>query len=91
MYSSDSERKHLPGMGESPNTSNYRKSTSRETDGVMFLMHSKLPSTHDRGPYYIGTNPLIWRANQCTGFYMTWTSVMKDLISFVSMFDCRYY
>ena len=70
MFSSDSERKHLLGMGESPNTSNYRKSTGRETEGVMFLMHSKLPLTHDRSHYHIGTNLLICRANQWTGFYM---------------------
>ena len=32
---------------------------------------------HDRGSYHIETNPLIWRANQCTGFYMIGTAVMK--------------
>ena len=27
--------------------------------------------------YHIETSPLIWRANQWTGFYMIGTSVMK--------------
>ena len=32
------------------------------------------------GPYRIETSPLIWRANQWTGFYIIETSVMKELI-----------
>ena len=31
------------------------------------------------GPYHIETSPLICSANQCTGFYMAETSVMKEL------------
>ena len=35
---------------------------------------------HDRGPYHrYGTIPIICRANQWTGFYMTGTSVTKEL------------
>ena len=34
---------------------------------------------HDGRPYHIGTSPLVCRTNQWTGFYMIWTSVMKDL------------
>ena len=34
---------------------------------------------HDGDPYHIETSPLIRRANQRTGFYMTGISVMKDL------------
>ena len=34
---------------------------------------------HDEGSYYIETSPLIYRANQWTGFYMIGTSVMKEL------------
>ena len=36
---------------------------------------------HDGGPYHIETSPLICSANQWTGFYMTVTFVMKELIS----------
>ena len=31
------------------------------------------------GPYHIETSPLIFRANESTGFYMIGTSVMKEL------------
>ena len=34
---------------------------------------------HDGGPDYIENSPLICRANHWTGFYMTGTSVMKEL------------
>ena len=34
---------------------------------------------HDEGSYHIETSPLIYRANQWTGFYMIGTSVMKEL------------
>ena len=34
---------------------------------------------HNRGPYHIETSPLIYPANQWTGFYMIKTSVMKEL------------
>ena len=33
----------------------------------------------DEGPYHLETSPLIWRANQGTGFYVVVTSVMKQL------------
>ena len=33
----------------------------------------------DGGPYHIETSPLISGANQWTGFYMTGTSVVKEL------------
>ena len=32
-----------------------------------------------RSPYHIETSPLICSANQWTGFYMIWTSIMKEL------------
>ena len=35
---------------------------------------------HNGCPYHIETSPLIYRANQWTGFYMIGTSVMKELI-----------
>ena len=35
---------------------------------------------HDGGPYHIGTNTLLYRADQWTGFYMIRTSVMKELM-----------
>ena len=34
---------------------------------------------HDGGPYHIATTPMIYGANQWTGFYMIGTSVMKEL------------
>ena len=34
---------------------------------------------HDRGRYHIETSPLIYSANQCTGFYVITASVMKEL------------
>ena len=34
----------------------------------------------DGGPYHIETSQLICSANQWTGFYMTGTSVTKELI-----------
>ena len=34
---------------------------------------------HDRGRYHTETSPLVCRANQWTGFYMTMASVMKEL------------
>ena len=34
---------------------------------------------HDEGSYHIETSPLICSANQWTGFYMIWTSVIKEL------------
>ena len=33
----------------------------------------------DGGPYHTETSPLIWRANQWTGFYMIRTPVMEEL------------
>ena len=34
---------------------------------------------HEGGPYHIEASPLIYRANQWTGFYMIWTSLLKEL------------
>ena len=34
---------------------------------------------YDGGPYHIETSSLICYANQCSGFYMTGNSVMKEL------------
>ena len=34
---------------------------------------------HDEGSYHIETSPLICSANQWTGFYMIWISVIKEL------------
>ena len=34
---------------------------------------------HDGGRYHMETSPLIYRANQWTGFYMITASVMKKL------------
>ena len=34
---------------------------------------------YDGGRYHIETSPLIYRANQWTGFYMITVSVMKEL------------
>ena len=39
---------------------------------------------HNEFPYHVETSPLIYRANQWTGFYMTESSVMKELIIFFS-------
>ena len=33
---------------------------------------------HDEDPYHIETSPLIYRANQPTGFYMAGTTVIKE-------------
>ena len=54
-----------------------------------------------RRTYHIETRPLICKANQWTGFYVTETSVMKVLKSFKSLFttlweldivdDCTFY
>ena len=41
---------------------------------------SKINSFHDGDPYHIETSPLIYRVNQCTGFYIISTSVMKELM-----------
>ena len=35
----------------------------------------------DKSPYHIETSPFIWRANQCIGFYVIGTSVMKEISS----------
>ena len=35
---------------------------------------------YDRGPYHIETSPLICNVNQWTGFYITQTSIKKELI-----------
>ena len=43
---------------------------------------------HDRGPYHIETSPLTCKANQWTGFYMTGTSVMKELIEVKYLKEC---
>ena len=37
--------------------------------------------SHDKGPYYIETSPLIRSTNQWTGFYMMGTLIAKELIS----------
>ena len=37
---------------------------------------------HNGCPYHVETSPLIYRANQWAGFYMTESSVMKELIIF---------
>ena len=34
---------------------------------------------HDRGPCHTENSPLIWGANQWTGFYMIATSGMREL------------
>ena len=41
---------------------------------------------HDGGPYHKGTRPLIYRANQWTGFFMMGTSVMKELKAIMTFF-----
>ena len=40
--------------------------------------HRKLQLFHDGSPYHIETSPLICSANQCTGFYMIGTTIMKE-------------
>ena len=39
---------------------------------------------HDESPYHVETSPFICFANQWTGFYTTGTTVMKELISFIT-------
>ena len=34
---------------------------------------------YDGDPYHIETSSLIWSVNQLTDFYMTWTSMVKEL------------
>ena len=45
----------------------------------MEIHNVKAELFHDGGPYHIETSPLICFANQWTGFYMIWTSIMKEL------------
>ena len=40
---------------------------------------------HDGGRYHIETSPLIYSANQWTGFYMISTSVMEELTHFMPL------
>ena len=37
-------------------------------------------------PCHIKTSPLFLSANQCTGFYMIGTTMMKELIKIIEMF-----
>ena len=39
---------------------------------------------HDESPYHVETSPFICFANQWTGFYTIGTTVMKELISFIT-------
>ena len=41
--------------------------------------NEKIQLFHDGGPYHIETSPLVCSANQCTGFCIIGTSVMKEL------------
>ena len=46
---------------------------------VIHPILNALTLSYDGGPYHIETSPLICRANQWTDFYMTGTSIMKEL------------
>ena len=43
---------------------------------------------HDEVPYYIETTPVIYGANQWTGFYMIGTSFMKE---FTGLFEDSFF
>ena len=43
------------------------------------MLTSDIKLFYNRDPYYRETSPLIFSANQWTGFYMIETSVMKEL------------
>ena len=45
---------------------------------------------HDGDPYHKETGPLIWSANQWTGFHMIRNPVMKDLNSIRPLFSSRF-
>ena len=54
----------------------------KKTSTGVFIYHSYCTvfnSFHDGGRYRIETSPLIFRANQWTGFYMITASAMKEL------------
>ena len=59
-----------------------------------YLMSTNIQLFHDGGRYLIETSPLICRANQWTGFYVT-ASVMKELnhdTTLLAIQECaRYY
>ena len=46
---------------------------------VLERPEEQLQLFRDGGPYHRETSPLIYIANQWTGFYMILTSVMKEL------------
>ena len=46
---------------------------------------------HDGGRYHIETSPLIYGANQWTGFYMITASVMKQLMRKLVSVDINIY
>ena len=43
------------------------------------MLTSDIKLFYNRDPYYRETSPLIFSANQWTGFYMIEASVMKEL------------
>ena len=59
---------------------------NRKTDEIVkkimndCFIGNSFNGTRYGGPNHTETSPLICRANQLTGFYMIWTSVMKELM-----------
>ena len=53
-----------------------------KTKRIFFIMSNEL--FYDEDHYHIESSPLICRANQCTGFTVIGTLVMKELNKFQS-------
>ena len=62
---------------------NHRQTGERPSPTLRLLITSK--TFHDGGRYHIETSPLIWGANQWTGFYMITASVIKALNTFCNL------
>ena len=56
---------------------------------VEFVLLPELPFIHDGGRYHIEISPLIYEANQWTGFYMIAASAMKELTLQLNFFSDR--
>ena len=49
---------------------------------IWYCYFESVQLLHVGGPYHIETSPWICKANQLTGFYITGTSIMKELTKF---------
>ena len=71
LYPIALSREPSPSLAATVNTEEpWKRNHTKELKPIQFF--------HDAGSYHIDTSPLIWSADQWTGFYMIGKSIMLE-------------